>query len=264
MAKLSLAYECDQSLLPDRLAAAFTPLHCDEDTRRWIEDSQQRPHGALAMGAWKLLRSFMSDFDANGVLGTHDMFVLSTAQWRTILDATTPLRVLDIGAGDGAVTETLSSLADSITTTETSAPMARRLRRRGWVCHEVDLIDTSIPNDEKYDRVLVLNVIDRTDRPLTLLERARDLVAEGGSLTVCAPLPLQPHVQLGADRKQPSESLPAAADSWELAASDLATFALEPIGLRVTKLARAPYLCRGSGKHPVAELDLAIFVCEPC
>jgi len=259
---LLLAYDCSTDRLPEHLAKVFVRLDHDRETQEWIADSQKRPHGFFAIGAWKLLRTLMSDFDANGMLGTHDMFVLSTAHWQVLLESDSALSVLDIGAGDGAVTEKIASFSTEVTTTETSSRMAKRLRERGWICHEVNLVDDPIPSDATYDRVLLLNVIDRTDRPLTLIERARDLLASNGELVVCAPMPLRPHVQEGSARREPLEALPAAAQSWEKAAADLAMYAIEPLGLRVKKLARAPYLCRGDSRHPVSELDLAIFVCE--
>ncbi len=259
---LSLEYGCRRERLDPTLRRAFVQLDADDDTRRWIDDCFARPHRPLALRARSLAGKVMSDYDANGLVGTHDMRVLGTSQWRRLLgQERVGGRLLDIGAGDGHVTATLAPLFDEIVTTELSRPMARRLRRRGWTCHEQDLATDDV-SGAPYDAVTMLNVLDRTARPLTLTERVRQIVDARGFVVVAVPLPLRAHVHVGPVTVDPEELLPVA-QGWEMQANALAEYVFEPCGFRVRSLSRAPYLCRGGPRRPVTTLDDAIFVLAP-
>jgi SAM-dependent methyltransferase len=268
---LSLRYGADARALGP-LAGCFTRLDADPSTRAWIDDCFARPVGAIQLAARALARNVMSDYDANGLVGTHDMRVLGTDQWRQLLDVATLARLskgrlLDVGAGDGNVTAELAPLVHEVVTTETSSGMAKRLRKRGWVTHEVDLVERGLPDDAgRFDAIALLNVLDRTSRPLTLLERLRALAAPEARLLCAVPFPLRPHVHVGASTVDPDELLPRVPPGehvWERQARAFAELLFAPLGWHVMRLARAPYLCRGSSKQPVLTLDDAIFVCAP-
>lgn len=268
---LSLRYGADPRALGP-LAASFTRLDADPSTRAWIDDCFARPVGAVQLAARSLARHVMSDYDANGLVGTHDMRVLGTDQWRQLLDVATLTRLsngrlLDVGAGDGNVTAELAPLVREVVATETSSGMAKRLRKRGWVTHEVDLVERGLPDDaERFDAIALLNVLDRTSRPLTLLERLRALAMPEARLLCAVPFPLRPHVHVGASTVDPDELLPRVPPGehvWERQAGAFAELLFPPLGWRVLRLARAPYLCRGPAKQPVLTLDDAIFVCAP-
>ena len=126
--------------------------------------------------------------------------------------------VLDVGAGDGTVTSTaLAPLVNFrqeqpvsngdaamhgpghglVVTTEVSGPMVRRLRSRGFVCHEtVDLraCASLLPAMRgAFDIVSCLNVLDRADRPKRLLEDLKTLVKPGtGRIVLAVVLPFCP------------------------------------------------------------------------
>ena len=268
---LSLRYGADARALGP-LAGGFTRLDADPSTRAWIDDCFARPVGAIQLAARALARNVMSDYDANGLVGTHDMRVLGTDQWRQLLDVATLTRLangrlLDVGAGDGNVTAELAPLVREVVTTETSSGMAKRLRKRGWVTHEVDLVERGLPDDAgRFDATALLNVLDRTSRPLTLLERLRALAMPDARLLCAVPFPLRPHVHVGASTVDPDELLPRVPPGehvWERQARAFAELLFPPLGWRVLRLARAPYLCRGPAKQPVLTLDDAIFVCAP-
>jgi SAM-dependent methyltransferase len=268
---LSLRYGADARALGP-LAASFTRLDADPSTRTWIDDCFTRPVGAVQLAARARARNVMSDYDANGLVGTHDMRVLGTDQWRQLLDVATLTRLssgrlLDVGAGDGNVTAELAPLVREVVATETSSGMAKRLRKRGWVTHEVDLVERGLPEDAgRFDAIALLNVLDRTSRPLTLLERLRARAMPDARLLCAVPFPLRPHVHVGASTVDPDELLPRVPPGehvWERQARAFAELLFVPLGWRVLRLARAPYLCRGPAKQPVLTLDDAIFVCAP-
>jgi hypothetical protein len=137
--------------------------------------------------------------------------------------------------------------------------MARRLRRHGYVAHQVD-ISRAPPPGGPYDAVALLNVLDRSARPASLLEAARDALADDGVLIVSMPLPMQPFYQRGARTLDPVEALPVVGTSWEAAARSLAEDVLEPGGFTVVRLTRAPYLSGGDRRAPFYELDAVVIV----
>ncbi len=258
---LALAYGAESERLGP-LRHAFVRLALDEDTRAWIDDAIAHPHSEWMLTAKVVARQVLSDYDANGLVGVHDMRVLGEAQWRHLLGETSGA-LLDIGAGEGQVTDALAPLHATVETTEMSAMMARKLRARGYPCHRVDLASEELPGEPRqFDTVAMLNVIDRTHRPLALVAAARALLTPHGRLVVSVPLPLRPHVHVGAHTVDPEEILPRDERGFEEGARALAEKLFAPLGLLVEGVSRAPYLCRGGASKPVLVLDDAIFVCR--
>ncbi len=254
-------YDCDLARLPTALARAFVPLAPDAETRAFLA---RPPHGRFATHARDALAAWLSDYDANALLGFYPMHLLSTAQWRTLLGPRAHGTLLDVGAGSGDVTAALAPLFHGVTATETSRGMARRLRARGYACHALDLAEAPLPAGAhaRFDVVALLHVLDRARRPLTLLERACALVADDGRLLVATPLPLSTHVHVAGGTVDAEEVLPTDDDArdWEPAVAALVTHVLAPLGLCVERLARAPYLSRGDAHAARYALDDAILV----
>ncbi|MFW6050385.1 MAG: methyltransferase [Myxococcota bacterium] len=253
--------------LPPTLAGRRVDLS-DPEAEAFRADCMRHPHGRVRQGLRRMLGRFVSDFDANALLGMHDMHLLGTDAWRRLLahagwEPPEGGRLLDVGAGDGRVTAPLAALFADVVATETSAAMARRLRRRGWRCHHMDLAEADLPEPGPFDAVALLNVLDRTDRPLTLLARARNLVKASGRLLLAVPFPLRPHVHVGAATVDPDEPLPQRDGSWEAGVGAFVRGVLEPAGLEVRALARVPYLSRGVHGRPVVALDDAVMACSP-
>ncbi|MFO0694311.1 MAG: methyltransferase domain-containing protein [Polyangiales bacterium] len=257
---LALRYGIDASKVPAPLATRFVGLGLDASTKAWIDDSIANPHGKAQMAARALAAKVMSDYDANALLGTHDMRVLGRAQWQRFVGGRAKGRLLDVGAGDGHVTRELAPLFDSVVTTELSTRMAERLRKQGYVCHTIDVAEEPLPEPGRFDAIALLNVIDRTSRPFTMLERLRDLLADDGFLVVAVPLPLRPHVHVGAKTVDPDELLPVDRRSFEHAAATLVEVAFAGLGLVVDAWTRVPYLSRGDGTVAAFTLDDAVFV----
>ena len=260
---VELRYGCDTQRLPDALARAFVELGVDDSTRAFIDRALDEPQSIATTALRDVAAKMVSLYDANGMLGAFSMRVLSTEQWTVLLGDRARGRLLDVGAGDGEVTAQAAPLFDEIVATETSRPMARRMRKRGFDCHEVDLVAETLPEEAgPFDVVSVLNVLDRTARPLTLLERLPSLLVPGGALVAAVPVPVRPTVFVGPVQVDPEELLPGGEREFEPAVADLVRFVLEPLGFHVDRLARVPYLCRGDPRRPVEVLDDAVFVCS--
>lgn len=263
-------YGCDVAAFPPALRPLWRPLDMDASTKAWIDDAVAHPHGRAAMVALAVARSVMSDYDANGLVGAHDMRVLGTEQARRLFAAAGMSeggRLLDVGAGEGQVTDELAPLFSHVTTTELSTGMARRLRGRGYECYNIDLAEERLPGSAEtdgFDCVALLNVIDRTSRPYRLVERLRTLLRPGGVLLCTVPLPLKPHVHIGPVTVNPEEILPTPRGraGFEECMSSLAEVFFPACNVEPVVLSRVPYLCRGDRKKPVIALDDAVFVCR--
>ncbi|HSC85760.1 MAG TPA: methyltransferase [Polyangiaceae bacterium] len=257
---LSLRYALDPSPT-ERTRLPILQLGPDAALVEYAAHARRARHGRLKTWLHRSLRGFLSDFDINGWLGTYPMHVLSRAQFAELLGDGARGRLLDIGSGRGDVTSELASHFQHVTCTETSPPMARRLRRAGYRVLEGDFA-TFPPSDERYDVVSLLNVLDRCDRPLSLLGAAREALTPGGRLLLALVLPYQPFVYDGGRSRAPRERLPIASDRFESALLELVDYALLPLGLEVESVARVPYLSGGDAQRPLYELDDALVVCR--
>lgn len=253
-----LRYDCDRDRLGPALAARFQPLTRDAATDAWLRDHRQ-PHGFWRTKLTEWTASFVSSYDAHGLLGAYPMHLLSRQAWGELLEGVHQSSLLDVGAGAGYVTEHARPYFDAIECTETSHQLAKRLSARGFVVHELDLTVHSL--ERAFDVVCAFNVLDRTPEPLRLL---RSLVAHarpGGSVLLSIPLPISAHVHVRGGTSAPAERLPSLAPDFETAARELSERLLSPAGLTVTRLCRLPYLSRGDLYRPLYVLDSALWVC---
>ncbi len=129
--------------------------------------------------ALHLLRVFYSVTDCNAMLQTGSMFVLSRSHAQQLLQpaltpttqtgARSPPSLLDVGAGDGHVTQCLGHLFSSVTVTEVSARMCRRLQSKGFsrviCCDSIGPSDDLFAKGEVYDVVSLMNIVDRCHDP---------------------------------------------------------------------------------------------------
>jgi len=102
---------------------------------------------------------------------------------------------LDIGAGVGLVTDVLKDACKDIIVTETSSVMSNRLRNKGYKCWNEDITLTykvRIEEGYTFDLIAMLNVIDRTPRPSSLLSAVHSLLKPNGMILIATPLPFRP------------------------------------------------------------------------
>jgi len=239
---------------PEALSAREVALAIDPETEAW-RAANARPHALPIAIAHRALRTIASDYDVDGWLGTHPMHVLGTASWRALIGRDRiGGTLLDVGAGRGDVTATLAPLFDRVVATETSAPMARRLRARG---HQVLERDLAIePIEGSFAAIALLHVLDRCARPRSLLRSAIACMGEGAIAIVGCPLPPRPHVDVGARTVDPDEPLGIEGEDFMDALVSMEAM-LGRQGLQITRWARASYLARG-----LPAIEDAIVICE--
>ncbi|XP_068234621.1 protein-L-histidine N-pros-methyltransferase-like [Palaemon carinicauda] len=153
-------------------------------------------------------------------------------------------RLLDLGAGDGHVTQVLASGAKYVDVTEASPVMRRRLRDLGY-----RVLDTWKWMDEtegiQYDVITALNLLDRCDTPKTLLRDIHRKLTDNGYLVIALVLPFCPYVEVGSADNLPSENLGISGSTTEEQVNSLASEVLPNLGFKLVKWTKLPYLCEG-------------------
>ena len=293
-----LDYDCVRARLPDELNRAFAPLERDDATNAFLMRSSRRPYVVNwgASVACSYLRKRMSLTDANAILGRGKMHVLSRAHVEDLLGRKRASNgggggdagcggggggggvLLDVGAGEGEVTEKLrdGGCFDAVVATEVSPPMVKRLKDKRFDCvigaADVSGVFDAARNEnvkrlspDGFDAIALLNVLDRCDTPFTLLSQLRGMLRPGvGRLLLAVVIPFRPFVEDGNSNRPPRERLPLPSDGgWDDGVSKLWSLVLKPAGFKIERLARVPYISEGDQKHGAYVLDDAIFVLSP-
>jgi len=268
-----LDYTLDLDSLPESVASCFVLLFRDDDTNTFLQRSfaVSGLYACLLCIACHFLRLTHSLTDANGLLGRGEMFVLSTSQAQTLLRKRSGGVLLDVGAGDGAITTRLAPLFERTIASESSAPMVRRLCARGLTAFQGEDLDgldeaasaagIALGVGNTVDCISLLNVLDRCESPMRLLKDLRSRLRPGGVLLLAVVLPFRPIVERSVLRCPPRERLPLPPNAtFERSAAILWEDVLKPAGFELESFTRLPYLCMGDHVNPVFSLDDAVWV----
>ncbi|KAI4499981.1 hypothetical protein M0802_004851 [Mischocyttarus mexicanus] len=268
-------YTVDSSKIRDDLLKLWVPLGAgpcrdqpDEATEIFLMRSTERSE-SLPLQAWhSLARSalswFISRTSINGLLGRGSMHVFSSEQFEKLMEVSGyngPWESLvDLGAGDGATTAHVAHLFQKVYATDISPPMRWALAKRNFIVLDVD---KWYEEAGQFDVILCLNLLDRCDRPNSLLRQSRKSLRAGGRLVVALVLPFSPYVEVG-DRgdHKPSEYLPIKGIGLEGSIAGLVDRVFAPLGLRCLAWSKLPYLCEGDLGQAYYFLDDVIFVLE--
>ncbi|XP_037547519.1 methyltransferase-like protein 9 [Nematolebias whitei] len=258
-------YQCCPDLLGESLRDLFIQSRLDSDTRAFLQHSKEKSGWLFTQLYHSLVSTVLgplvSRTSINGFLGRGAMFVFSTDQFRQLLRIGPDWRaerLLDLGAGDGGVTEVMGVHFKQVYATEVSVPMRWHLQRKNY-----SLLGT----DEwqhagfQYNVISCLNLLDRCDDPLQLLQDIRrSLVPKTGRLVLAAVLPFQPWVEIGGKWVRPKTHLRVAGKTWEEQVTNMSSDVFQQVGFQVEAVTRLPYLCEGDMYNDYYVLDDAVFV----
>ncbi|XP_024141423.1 methyltransferase-like protein 9 isoform X1 [Oryzias melastigma] len=258
-------YRCCPDLLGESVRPLFIQSHLDSDTKDFLKKSAEKSGWLFTQLYHSLVSTVLSPVvsrtSINGFLGRGSMFVFSSDQFQELLRIGpdwTAERLLDLGAGDGGVTEVMGVHFRQVFATEVSVPMKWHLQRRNY---KVLGIDEWQHVGFQYDVISCLNLLDRCDDPLhLLLEIRKALVPKTGRLILAAVLPFQPYVEVGGKWERPREHLKVKGKSWEEQVTDLSHQVFPQVGFEVEAVTRLPYLCEGDMYNDYYVLDDAVFV----
>lgn len=256
-------YRVNKARLTPGLYMKFVQLSPDEETKQFLSSSIDKSTWVWTQ-CWYLiakavLRHFWSVTDINGWLGRGSMFVLSEAQAKALLRPAGECRgagaLVDVGAGDGEVSKRFAHIFPKNYATEISASMRKTLTSKGF-----RILDSETWwNYRQFDCICMLNLLDRCNKPKTMLLQARDALAENGVLMLALVLPYKPYVEVTADHK-PEERLPIEGSDFEGQLTTFVKFMENEIGLELVSWTRAPYLCEGDFSQAYYWLDDSIYV----
>lgn len=118
-------------------------------------------------------------------------------------------------------------------------------------------------NAGPFNVILALNLLDRCDKPNTLLRQLKSSLAPGGRLIIALVLPFSPYVEVGGrvDHK-PSEYLPIKGSGIDGQIASLIDRVFSPLGLNCLAWSKLPYLCEGDLAQAYYFLNDYIFVLE--
>ncbi|GBL84945.1 Methyltransferase-like protein 9 [Araneus ventricosus] len=169
--------------------------------------------------------------------------------------------LLDLGAGDGKVTEVMARDFRHTYATEVSPVMRKILAAKNYTLLDVDKWANPDEGPRYFDLISCLNLLDRCDRPITLLQQIRSkLNPDTGILILAVVLPLSQYVESGSKYNQPSEKISVKGKKFEEQASYLATNLFQQNGFQVLRWTRLPYLCEGDLDQAFYWLNDALFV----
>ncbi|KAH6920421.1 hypothetical protein HPB50_028591 [Hyalomma asiaticum] len=200
------------------------------------------------------------------------MFVFSMSQFLRLLRVESdtlnlPLfgSLLDVGAGDGNVTAAIAPLFGQVDVTEKSPSMRRILSRRGFRVLDAATLKPADGGEDGeqqlYDVICCLNVLDRCETPLALLRtlKAR-LTNRAGKLVLALVLPLSQYVESGKCGAKPLETLHVRGSTLEQQVQSLYSNVVVPAGFILESWTRLPYLCEGDIEQAYYWLDDVVMV----
>lgn len=255
-------YAIDKCKVPTKIANNFVELGPDDETEEFLENSRNLSNNVFLQIFHALVKFFCSFFmtptSINGWLGRGSMFVLSKSQFAA-LSGRRPGQegeLADLGAGDGSITAILQNFFSSrVTVTEVSKAMRPQLIKRGFRMAEVDTW-----YKRHYDMISCLNVLDRCDKPVSLLRQIKAALKPNAKAIIAIVLPFKPYVETGTKDNKPSEELPISGKSFEDQVTSVVEDVLEVEGFKVEAWTRLPYLCQGDLNQAYYWLHDAVFV----
>ena len=285
----SLAYRVDRHALTPELASTFLRSRLDDQTRAFLLENRER--ASALSGRLELLIAHKikvmlrllgwTRVDTTAVVGER-LFAASREQLDLMLERATPSlppgpRLLDIGAGRGHVTSLLAAAlhittARDVVAVEQSLVLRRELAERGFRTAE-RLSDPGVREAAPFGVVGLLNVLDRVDDPLGLLQAtAGQLPASGGLLLVASVLPFNGFVRTAYDvRRAPQRplvlrptsthrSVDGGSTQFERGAAAFAGTICDVSNASLLAWTRLPYLQSADVSSSYYSLDHALFV----
>lgn len=257
-------YFVKRSSLPADLCDNFIQFNQDSETMDFLENCYEKSDWVFMQIYHSIVKSvlswFMETTSINGWLGRGSMFVFSRSQFRQLMDVDETWRgdtLIDLGAGDGEVTQKMAPYFHNVYTTEASKTMLKRLKDKGYSILDVDSWDNG---SVRFDLISCLNLLDRCDKPVSILHSMKKVLKPGGHVLVAIVLPFSPYVEFGSSNNKPAEMINLQGQTFEEQSRSLVRDVFEPAGFSLVRYTRLPYLCEGDLESSFYVLDDAVFL----
>ncbi|XP_057291142.1 protein-L-histidine N-pros-methyltransferase-like [Hydractinia symbiolongicarpus] len=256
-------YYINTNRLPENLIDKFEASSFDAGTEEFLENCYEKSDWVFTQILHNFFRFvfgwFMSMTTVNGLLHRGSMFVFSEKQFHTLLNVNKDWKAesyLDLGAGDGKVSEKILYHFENKYATEQSPTMQWRLNEKGYQVLDID----KWQKRNNYSIIAALNVLDRIDRPIKLLHELHSSIKEDGLIVIAIVLPYNPCYESGVTFGPSSEVLPICGKTIEEQVVSLHDEVFPQAGLEVVKFTRLPYLCEGDLHRDFFVLNDIVFV----
>ncbi|KAK3581155.1 hypothetical protein CHS0354_024687 [Potamilus streckersoni] len=257
-------YSVDTSQFPVDICNKFVQCQQDNETTQFLNNCYEKADWLFTQIRDSFVKSilswFMTSTSINGLLGRGSMFVFSKAQLQRLLNIDINWReesMLDLGAGDGMVTAQMAIHFRTVYATEASHPMLKRLQQKGYRILDLNEWDDG---SRTFDLIGCLNLLDRCDKPVSILHSMKKALSQNGRVIVAVVLPFEPYVELSTDGHRPTEVIHLQGQTFEEQVVSLVKDVFEPAGFELEHFTRLPYLCEGDMYHSFYVLDDAVFV----
>lgn len=216
-----------------------------------------------------MLSLFTTKTNINGILNRGHMHIFSTSQLQKFMDLPSDWNsidksVLDLGAGDGVVTEKLSTFYKNVYTTELSPVMQWRLKKKGFkVIDAQTWFEHEIIKEKKVDLISVLNLLDRHYNPKLLLSQLHEVsLHTGAPILMAVVLPIKQFVEFHplSQKYTADTSISVKGRTFEEQAQSLINDIFIPNSFEVIKFSKVPYLCEGDHVKAYYRLTDALFL----
>ncbi|KAN0055163.1 hypothetical protein ACTA71_008260 [Dictyostelium dimigraforme] len=257
----------------------FIQTEFDKETMDFIMET---PRWNFVSNAANWIMSWVyTKTDIMGFIGKGNMMCLSTYQYKQILkinrtlptikfdeddDDEDPLKVyfdslLDIGAGCGTTTLYMKPLFKNVTATEASKGMIYSLNRKGIdsvFCLDLETCDQL--RNKQYDIVSCLNVLDRCEKPISLLNTIKKFLKPNGKLILAVVFPFNPYVEFGGIDNSPIETINLDQETLSEYVDSFNKQVFIPNNFEIDSFTVGPYISEGDALYQNYVLTDVIFV----
>ena len=250
--KLQKYYKFDYSNV--ELSGEFIQLNPDTETKLFLEHCKTLQSKFFAyLGqclVYANLRSIFTLTSLHAMMDRGHMMVLSESQFSTLFRHRKFKRVIDLGAGDGKVSEKLANALSlpfsELKVTDTQSQIRKRLKQRGFSIQDTDNWHVG----QKFDLISMMNLLDRCEKPKTMLRQAHASLDTDGRLLVASVVPFRQSVEWRRNRIADEYFSTNRSTSWEAQCEQVAKELVEVEGFQLEYYSKVPYLSEGDVKKP--------------
>lgn len=112
----------------------------------------------------------------------------------------------------------------------------------------------------QFDCISCLNLLDRCDRPRTLLKQIRNHLKPNGVLLIALVIPCKPSVETSDGFVKPKERIHAKGATFEEAMNSFYLSELSPLGFVVYCVSKVPYISQGDYYNRIYLLSDSLWV----
>lgn len=262
--------ETNLSSLAQQNFLASTP---DNQTQQFLDNSNEIASNYF----WQTVRNIgvmilsamYTKTDINGMTGFGNMFLFSEHQFAKFLSVersswnAASKKVLDLGAGNGDITEHMRPFFGDIYATELSPKMRKRLSSKGFIV--LDALEWA-NTDVKFDLITAFNLLDRHYSPKKLLQDLWNVSHRSNChVIVSLVLPVSHYVEFNPNGKstRPDNYLNVQGRTYADHVHHMIVNVFKPANFEVVRWTRLPYLCEGDMNNSAYYLPDAVFLLKP-